>query len=85
MADLDVAENLCAGPDQHATPDFRMPVARLFARASQSDALENRNVVFDDGRLANDQPGRMVEKDALPIRAAGLMSTANTDEERLCR
>ncbi len=85
MADLDVAEDFRAGADQHAVADLRMAVAAGLAGAAERHAVQDRDVVFDDGRLADHQTGRMVDEDALADLAAGLMSVWNTEDERLCR
>ena len=65
MADLDIAENLRARADQHAVADLRMAVAGLLAGAAQRHALQDRDVVLDHRRLADDEAGRVVEEDAL--------------------
>ena len=62
MANLDIAEDLGAGADQHAVPDFRMPVADLLAGAAQGHVLKHRNIVFDHRRRADDKAGRVIEK-----------------------
>src|SRR5689334_24374798 len=64
MADLDVAENLCAGADQHAVTDFRMTVLVLLAGATERDAVQDRDVVLDHSGLAADKTGGVVEEDA---------------------
>ena len=62
-----------------------MPVAGLLAGAAERHALQDRDVVLDHRRLADHETGRVIEKMPLPIRAAGLMSTPNAAETRLCR
>ena len=47
MADLDIAEDLGARADQHATADLGMAVARLLAGAAQRHALHDRDIVLD--------------------------------------
>ena len=65
-ADFDIAEDFCSGADQHAATDFRVAVAGLLAGAAERDILQNRNIVFDHRRRADDEAGRMIEKHALP-------------------
>lgn len=55
MAHLDIAEHLGARRQQNAVPDFWMPVADFLAGAAERYALENRDVVADLGRLADDE------------------------------
>src|SRR5678815_4820752 len=42
MADLDIAEDLGAGADQHAVADLRMAVLVLLAGAAERDAMQDR-------------------------------------------
>jgi len=65
VADLDVAQNLRAGADQHAVADLGVTVARLLARAAERNALQNRDIILDDTGLADDQRRRVVEEHAL--------------------
>ena len=65
MADLDVAEDLRAGADQHAMTDLRVPVAGLLAGAAERHALQDRDVVVDDAGLADDEARRVIEEHAL--------------------
>ena len=63
-ADLDVAEDLGAGADQHALPDLGVAVAALLAGAAERHVLQDRDVVLDHRRRADDEAGRVVEEDA---------------------
>ena len=72
MADLDVAENLRARADQNAMADLGMPVAGLLAGAAERHALQDRDVVLDHRRLADDQAGRVIEEDALADARGGV-------------
>ena len=65
MADFDVAEDLRPCADQHAVADLGMAIAGLLAGAAEGDALQDRHVVLDHRRLADDQAGGVVEEDAL--------------------
>ena len=67
-ADLDIAEDLGAGADQHAVADLRMAVAALLAGAAERHVLEDRDVVLDHRGLADDEAGGMVEEDAAAHR-----------------
>ena len=64
MTDLDIAEDLGARPDQHATADLGMAILMLLAGAAERDAMQDRDVILDHGRLAADEAGGMVEEDA---------------------
>ena len=72
FADLDVAEDLGAGADQHAAPDLRVPVAALLAGPAESHVLEHGDVVLDHGRRPDDEPGRVVEEDAASDPGGGV-------------
>ena len=65
MPDLDVAEDLCTGPDQHAVPHLGVAVADVLAGAAQRHVLQHRDVVLDDRRGADDEPRRVIEEDTL--------------------
>ena len=56
-------------PIRHAAPDLRMPVAGLLAGAAERDVLQDRDVVLDHRRLADDEAGGVVDEDALAHRA----------------
>src|SRR3979411_903205 len=62
MADLDIAENLRACPDQYAVADFGMAVLVLLAGAAKRDAVQDRDVVFDHSGLADDDSGGVIEE-----------------------
>src|SRR5262249_39614750 len=66
VADFDIAEDFGAGADQYAMADFRMAIARLLAGSAERPRLQNRQVVLDQGGLAADQTGGMIEEDAPP-------------------
>ena len=63
FADFDVADDLAAGRQQHAAADLRMAIARYLAGTTERDRMQNRHVVFDDGRFADDDAGRVIEHD----------------------
>ena len=63
-ADLDVADDAGARPDQHAVADLRMAVAVILAGAAERHAVQHRHVVADRRGLADDEAGGMVEEDA---------------------
>ena len=58
-------ENLGPGPDQHAMADFGMAIAGFLARAAKRHPLQDRNVVLDHGRLADDEARRVIQEYAL--------------------
>src|SRR3984885_10204562 len=64
MTDLDVAENFRARPDQYAMADFGMTVFVFLAGAAKGDAVQDRDIVFDDSSLAAYEPCGVIEKDA---------------------
>ena len=66
MPDLDIAEDFGASADHDAIADFRMPVARLFAGAAKRHIVQHGDVVIDHCRLADDQPGGMVQENPPP-------------------
>ena len=71
MADLDIAENLRARPNQHAAADLRMAVPVFLAGATQRDTMQDRDVVLDHRGLADHEAGAVVEEDTPADLAAG--------------
>ena len=65
MADLDIAEDLGTGADEHAVADLGVTVTAGLAGAAQRHGVQDRDVVLDHRRLANDEAGGVVEEDAL--------------------
>src|SRR5258706_15951220 len=72
MADLDIAENFRARPDQYAVADLRMAVLVLLAGAAKRDAVQDRDVVFDDSGLADDKSRGVVEENAAADFCGGI-------------
>ena len=64
MSDLDIAENFRARADHHAVADLRMAVPVFLAGAAERHAMQDRDVVFDDGGLADDESGGVIEENA---------------------
>ena len=62
MTDFDIAENLGARPDQYTVSNLGMTVLVLLAGAAERDAVQDRDVVFDHGGLADHKTGGMVEE-----------------------
>src|SRR6266699_3155825 len=62
----------CPGADHHPATDFRMAVAVLLAGPPEGDAVEHGNIVLDDGGLADDEAGGVVEEDAPPDPGGGM-------------
>jgi len=94
--DLDIAEDFSRPlPDHHAAADFRMAVPSPFLLAGcRAERLAGSPGVTSAGstrrrRCGGLRPptkaGGVIEEDARPMRAFGLMSVWNTDDERLCR
>src|SRR5690606_11732690 len=65
MTDFDIAEDLGAGPDQHAIANLGVAVTAGLAGSAERDAMQDRDVVLDHRRLADDETGGVVEEDAL--------------------
>src|SRR5690606_5163092 len=65
VADFDIAEDLGAGADQHAVANLGMPVAAGLAGAAERDTMQDRDVILDDRRLADDEARGMVEENTL--------------------
>ena len=65
LADLDVAENLRPGGNQHAGPDLRVAVAALLPGSPERHLLEQGDFVFDHGGFSDDDAGSVVEEHAL--------------------
>src|ERR1700692_3126534 len=72
MADLDVAENFRARPDQDAAADLGMAVLVLLAGAAERDAVQDRDVVFDHSGLTRDESGGMITEDAAANSRGGI-------------
>src|SRR5262249_17804138 len=66
VADFDIAEDFRAGADQYAVTDFWMAIARLLAGPAERHLLQYRHVVLDQGGLAQDQAGGVIEEDSAP-------------------
>src|SRR6266568_8882147 len=64
VPNLDIAEDLRASADQHAVANFRVPVARLLARAAEGHFLQDRDVILDQRSLAHDEPRGMIKKNS---------------------
>src|SRR5581483_11266467 len=64
FADFDVAEDFRPGPDHDAAADFRMAVLVLLAGAAERHVVQDRDVVVDHRRLADDEARGMVEENA---------------------
>ena len=64
MADFNVAEDLCACTNHYAAADFRMAILVLLAGTAKRHVMQDRDIIFDDGGLADDQAGRMIEENA---------------------
>src|SRR4029079_13577766 len=72
IADLDIAEDLGARSHHHAGADLRVAIAALIAGAAQGDAVQQRAIVADHRRLADDDAGGMVEHHALADACGGM-------------
>src|SRR6266852_6962074 len=72
MADLDIAENFRAGPDQYAVADLGMAILVLLAGAAQRDAVQDRDIVFDHSGLADHETGGVIEENATADSGCGI-------------
>ena len=59
---MDVAEKLGMGAQHYTIPDFRMTVSNLVAGSAQGYAVQETDVVSDDGCFADDNVGGMVHE-----------------------
>ena len=60
-SNLDITQDLGARSDEHAAPDLRVSIARLFAGAAQCDFVQQRYVVFHDRGLADDDARAVID------------------------
>src|SRR6185312_17259076 len=67
--------------EQHAVADLGVAILVGLAGAAQRHALKDRHVIADDGGLAGDEAGGMVEHDTLADAAGGV----DVDLEDLAR
>ena len=72
MPDADVAQHGGVCANHHAVADFRMAVAAFFARTAEGDAVQQRNVVAEDGGFADDDACAVVKHDAAPENGGGM-------------
>src|SRR6266567_565669 len=68
VADLDIADDLCARAEHDAAPNLGMAVAPILAGAPERDIVENRNIVLDHRGLPDHQAGGVIEEDATADR-----------------
>ena len=62
VADGKGAEHLCARADEDIVADSRVTFARVFAGAAERHALIYHNIVADNGGLADNDAGAVVDK-----------------------
>ena len=72
MADLDIAENLRARPDQYAVAYLGMAILVLLAGAAQRDAVQNRDVVLDHSGLTAYEPGGVIQENPAANPGCGI-------------
>ena len=65
MANLDIAQDLGAGADQHAVANLRVAIATFLAGAAQRHVLQHRHIIINDGRHADDKAGGVIQEYAL--------------------
>ena len=72
IADLDIAEDLGAGTHHHARANLGVAVAALVASAPKRNAMQERAIVADHRRLADDDAGGVIEHDAVADPRGGV-------------
>ena len=72
MADLDIAEDFCAGADHDAVADFGVAVFPFLAGAAQGHVVQYRDIVADLRGLADHKPGGMIEENAAADLGRGM-------------
>src|SRR5215470_14692959 len=72
MADLDIAEDFGARSDHHAVANLGMAVLILLAGAAEGNAVQDRDIVIDHGRLTADKTSSMIEEDAAADAGSGV-------------
>jgi hypothetical protein len=65
FADFDVPEDFGSRADQDSAAHFGVSVTALFACATESDGMEDGDIVFNDGSFTDDEACGMVEEQAL--------------------
>lgn len=76
-ADLNVAEDLRAGSDEHVVVDLGVTIAVVLARGSQCDVVQNDGVVADRCCLSDDNSGCVINENS----ASDLRGWMNVDTE----
>ena len=82
MADLDIAENFRAGPDQHATANLRMAILVLLAGAAERDVVQDRDVVLDHATGFVVGETAVIEDDVSILHGVTLGGTGKENEDR---
>lgn len=74
VADFERAEHLCARADHDIVADSRMAFAGILAGTAEGHALIYHNIVADNGGLADNDAGAVIDEKRLPMVAAGCIS-----------
>ena len=77
-ADFHPAEDFRARAEQHSGADDRMALARHFASAAERDFMQDRHIVFYDGRFPDDKGCGVVEEDAAADAISRLVPVAES-------
>src|SRR6185312_11802947 len=64
MPDFDIAKDLGAGADHHATTDFRVTVLVLLAGAAERYIVQDRHVILNHRGLSDDESGCVIDENA---------------------
>ena len=71
-ANSDIAQDLCAGTENHIIFDRRVALALVESATSQGDAMINGYIIANDGGFTDDNSHPMVDKDATADSRAGV-------------
>ena len=82
MTDLDIAEYLGAGTDQHPAADFRMTISRFLAGAAERHLLQDRHVVLDHATGLVVGETAMIEDDVSILQEVTLGGTGKEAGDR---
>lgn len=80
FTDFDIAQNLGAGTDQHASAYLRVAISVLFTCSPESNGLHDRYIILHQTRLTYDDSGRVIEHDPLADARGGV--DIHTEGER---
>jgi hypothetical protein len=68
----DVSKNFCACPNKNTTANLRVTIPTLFTCTTESNFMEEGNVIFDLGGFTRNEAGGMVEENACAETGRGM-------------